>query len=84
MSRRSMYDGRRTFDIVRQPSYYGIAAKRDPMNDRRALDSAQDDRSARGERVARGVIAQYIHELADHDWIGSRGETSGDTSSGRV
>ncbi len=52
------------------------------MNDRRATDRAQDARHARDERVAKGVIAQYIHELADHDWIGSGGEAGGNASSG--
>ncbi len=52
------------------------------MNDRRAPDRAEAARPPRDERVARGVIAQYIHELADHAWIGSSGESGGDPSSG--
>jgi hypothetical protein len=40
------------------------------MNDRRTPESPEVPSLPRDERVARGVIAQYIHELADHGWLG--------------
>jgi hypothetical protein len=48
------------------------------MDDHRTPDRADHPKPLRDERVANGVIAQYIHELADHDWVGSSGQTSGD------